>query len=182
MATIKKISGLPSVTTPNSTDKLLVEDSSGNLIYTTVSGVNNHTHSYLPLSGGTMTGTIVTRSNTGPALNLRNESSYTSTINYDTSGNEALAINLKNTVTSFMVNHGVDGSQWTANGKWTSVTPTLQAKNKCVYINELIPNNASPSYNLKVNGTSYFSDKVYVGSSSSYISYNSSTGALEFNC
>ena len=30
-------------------------------------------------------------------------------------------------------------------------------------------------------GTSYFSDKVYIGSSS-YISYNSSTGALEFNC
>ncbi len=46
MATIKKISGLSSVTTPGSTDKLLVEDSSGNLKYTTVGGVNNHTHSY----------------------------------------------------------------------------------------------------------------------------------------
>ena len=79
-----------------------------------------------------------------------------------------------------MVNHGVDGSQWTANGKWTGVTPTLQAKNKCVYINELIPNDVSPSYNLKVNGTSYFSDKVYIGSSSSYISYNSSTESLDF--
>ena len=39
MATIKKISGLSSVTTPGSTDKLLVEDSSGNLKYTTVGGV-----------------------------------------------------------------------------------------------------------------------------------------------
>lgn len=46
MATIKKISGLSSVTTPGSTDKLLVEDSNGNLKYTTVGGVNNHTHSY----------------------------------------------------------------------------------------------------------------------------------------
>ena len=46
MATIKKISGLSSITTPGSTDKLLVEDSSGNLKYTTVGGVNNHTHSY----------------------------------------------------------------------------------------------------------------------------------------
>lgn len=46
MATIKKISGLSSVGTPGSTDKLLVEDSSGNLKYTTVGAVNNHTHSY----------------------------------------------------------------------------------------------------------------------------------------
>ncbi len=46
MATIKKISGLSSVATPGSTDKLLVEDSSGNLKYTTVGGVNTHTHSY----------------------------------------------------------------------------------------------------------------------------------------
>ena len=159
-------------TTFNGNATSATNDSNGNRI----------TSTYLPLSGGTMTGTIMTRSNTGPALNLRNESAYMSTINYDTSGNEALAINLKNTVTSFMVNHGVDGSQWTANGKWTSVTPTLQAKNKCVYINELIPNDTSPSYNLKVNGTSYFSNKVYIGSSSSYISYNNSTGALEFNC
>ena len=46
MATIKKISGLPSVATPRSADKLLVEDSSGNFGYTTVGAVNNHTHSY----------------------------------------------------------------------------------------------------------------------------------------
>ena len=39
MATIKKISGLSSTTTPGSADKLLIEDSSGNLKYTTVGGV-----------------------------------------------------------------------------------------------------------------------------------------------
>ena len=183
MATIKKISGLDNTTTLTSDDYLIVEDAStGTLARTTVGAVNTHTHSYLPLSGGTMTGTIVTRENTGPALVLRNASSWASTINYDTAGNEALSINLKNPITSFMVNHGVDGLQWTEPARWSNVVPTLQAKNKCVYINELIPNDVSPSYNLKVNGTSYFSDKMYIGSSSSYISYNSSTGALEFNC
>lgn len=45
MATIKKISGLSSVTTPGSTDKLLVEDSNGNLKYTTVGAVNNQSSS-----------------------------------------------------------------------------------------------------------------------------------------
>ena len=39
MATIKKISGLSSTTTPGSSDKLLIEDSSGNLKYTTVNDV-----------------------------------------------------------------------------------------------------------------------------------------------
>ena len=57
MATIKKISGLSSVATPGSTDKLLVEDPSGNLKYTTVGGVNNHTHKYAGSSsaGGSAT-------------------------------------------------------------------------------------------------------------------------------
>lgn len=68
MATIKKISGLTSVATPGSADKLLIEDSSGNLKYTTVSGVNNHTHSYLPLSGGTVTG-VTSFSNTTSSTN-----------------------------------------------------------------------------------------------------------------
>lgn len=126
--------------------------------------------------------TIMARINTGPALTLNNSDVARSTINYDTAGDEALAINLKHPSASFMINHGVDGSEWKSNSSWINVAPTLQAKNKCVYINELIPNGTSPSYNLKVNGTSYFSDKVYIGSSSSYISYNSSTGALEFNC
>lgn len=60
MATIKKISGLSSVTTPGSTDKLLVEDSSGNLKYTTVGGVNNHTHSYAgsASAGGSATSSL----------------------------------------------------------------------------------------------------------------------------
>ena len=60
MATIKKISGLSSVTTPGSTDKLLVEDSNGNLKYTTVGGVNNHTHSYAgsASAGGSATSSL----------------------------------------------------------------------------------------------------------------------------
>ena len=66
MATIKKISGLSSVTTPGSTDKLLIEDSSGNLKYTTVGGVNTHTHNYLSLTGGNVTG-VTLFSNTTPS-------------------------------------------------------------------------------------------------------------------
>ena len=63
MATIKKISGLSSVTTPSSTDKLLVEDSSGNLKYTTVGGVNNHTHSYAGSSSAGGSATTLSLSN-----------------------------------------------------------------------------------------------------------------------
>lgn len=108
---------------------------------------------YLKLAGGTMTGTINTPENTKPAVNFRSGSSgYTATLNYDTSGNEALAINLKNAVTSFMINTGVDGATWTTSGKWTAVTPALQVKNNSVYINELIPNGTTPTYKLNVNG------------------------------
>ena len=108
---------------------------------------------YLKLAGGTMTGTINTPENTKPAVNFRSGSSaYTATLNYDTSGNEALAVNLKNAVTSFMVNTGVDGATWTASGKWTGVNPALQVKNNSVYINELIPNGTTPAYKLNVNG------------------------------
>ena len=63
MATIKKISGLSSITTPGSTDKLLVEDSSGNLKYTTVGGVNNHTHSYAGSSSAGGSATTLSLSN-----------------------------------------------------------------------------------------------------------------------
>ena len=63
MATIKKISGLSSVATPGSTDKLLVEDSSGNLKYTTVGGVNNHTHSYAGSSSAGGSATTLSLSN-----------------------------------------------------------------------------------------------------------------------
>ena len=58
MATIKKISGISDAGSLTTNHRLLVEDPSGNLRSTTVGAVNNHTHSYLPLAGGAMTGNI----------------------------------------------------------------------------------------------------------------------------
>lgn len=109
--------------------------------------------SSLKLNGGNMRGTIRTVQDTKPAINFRAASTnYGVTLNYDSSGNEALALNIKNSVTSFLVNTNVDGESWTSNGKWSRTTPALQIKNNCVYINELIPNNVKPSYKLNVNG------------------------------
>lgn len=114
---------------------------------------NTFADSYLKLNGGNMRGTIRTVQDTKPAINFRAASTnYGVTLNYDSSGNEALALNIKNSVTSFLVNTNVDGESWTSNGKWSSTTPALQIKNNCVYINELIPNNVKPSYKLNVNG------------------------------
>lgn len=107
---------------------------------------------YLKLAGGTMTGVINMPENKA-TMNFRStNASYYATVNYDTNGNEALAINLKNAVTSFMVNTGTDGTTWTAAGKWNTVTPALQVKNNSVYINELIPNGTTLAYKLNVNG------------------------------
>ena len=114
---------------------------------------NTFADSYLKLNGGNMRGTIRTVQDTKPAINFRAaNTNYGVTLNYDSSGNEALALNIKNSVTSFLVNTNVDGESWTSNGKWCSTTPALQIKNNCVYINELIPNNVKPSYKLNVNG------------------------------
>lgn len=114
---------------------------------------NTFANSYLKLNGGNMRGTIRTVQDTKPAINFRAaNTNYGVTLNYDSSGNEALALNIKNSVTSFLVNTNVDGESWTSNGKWSSTTPALQIKNNCVYINELIPNNVKPSYKLNVNG------------------------------
>ena len=66
MATIKKISGVDDVGSLAATHRLLVEDSNGNLRSTTVGAVNAHTHSYLPLAGGTVTG-VTSFSNTTPS-------------------------------------------------------------------------------------------------------------------
>ena len=67
MATIKKISGISDAGSLTTSHRLLVEDPSGNLRSTTVGAVNNHTHSYLPLSGGDTSGNISRTSYKGGA-------------------------------------------------------------------------------------------------------------------
>ena len=109
---------------------------------------------YLKLIGGSMGGTIKTIMDSKPAIDFRgNHNSYGATLNYDTAGNEALAVNIRNSSTSFMINSGVNGNTWTSSGKYVTVTPTLQVKGKHVSINKFIPDNATPTHTLEVNGS-----------------------------
>lgn len=111
-------------------------------------------NTYLNLGGGTMSGTITTVKDSKPAIDFRGpHDSYGATLNYDTAGNEALAVNLQRSVTSFMVNSGINGKTWTSSGKYGTVTPTLQVKGKYVSINKFIPDNATPAHTLEVNGS-----------------------------
>lgn len=115
---------------------------------------NTISSTYLKLIGGTMSGTITTVKESKPAIDFRGpHGSYGATINYDTAGNEALAVNLQNSTTSFMVNSGINGKTWTGSGKYSTVTPTLQIKGKCVSINKFIPDNTTPTHTLEVNGS-----------------------------
>lgn len=120
------------------------QDGNGNTISST----------YLKLIGGAMSGTITTVKDSKPAIDFRGpHDSYGATLNYDTAGNEALAVNLQQATTSFMINSGVNGNTWTSSGKYSTVTPTLQIKGKCVSINKFIPDNTTPTHTLEVNGS-----------------------------
>lgn len=115
---------------------------------------NTISSTYLKLIGGAMSGTITTVKDSKPAIDFRGpHGSYGATLNYDTAGNEALAVNLQQATTSFMVNSGVNGNTWTSSGKYRTVTPTLQIKGKCVSINKFIPDNTTPTHTLEVNGS-----------------------------
>lgn len=115
--------------------------------------------SYLPLSGGTMSGTINFAVNK-LAMNFRNDTaSYYTGIMYQTTGNEALVFAARNAVTSFMFKCGLDPTAMTSS-TWTTTTPSVQIKGQSLYINSLIANGAAPSYNFYVNGTSYLTDRL----------------------
>lgn len=111
----------------------------------------SHSHSYLPLEGGTMRGCINTQVNT-KCLELRStNASYYTHMSYQTTGNEALVLGFKNKVTSFIIAHGEDPAN-IASDRWTKVKPSLQVKANCVAINHLIPNDVSPAHTLIVGG------------------------------
>lgn len=139
-------------------------DGSGNLSITTST---NHSHSqYLPLAGGTMTGTI-NFNNDVLACNFRaNNASYRSGVMHQSSGNEALVFAAANAVTSFIFKCGKDPVGMSSS-TWTSITPSMQIKNQSVYINSLIANGTTPSYNLYVNGSTRCNGTLGVGTGSS---------------
>lgn len=115
--------------------------------------------SYLPLSGGTMTGNL-TFANGAKYINLRNgHDSYDGGMYYNTPGNEALIFACKNPVTSWIFEAGLSctstGTSWqTFDGaSGHPAVPSLQIKNQQVAINKLIANGTSLSYTLDVNGS-----------------------------
>lgn len=84
----------------------------------------SHSHSYLPLSGGTLTGNL-TITETKNILLRPNNSGYTAGIGYDTNGNECIALWAKNTVTRLRWYAGTDMTNMAA-GTMMGITPDFE--------------------------------------------------------
>lgn len=113
----------------------------------------SHTHSYLPLSGGTLT-SVLNISSDRAQINLRpGHASYDGVISYQTSGNEAMIFSTKQAVTSFIFVNGEDIITNMSSSRWQSLKPGLQIKQNCVAIGKLIANGVTPAYTLDVQGT-----------------------------
>ena len=149
-------------------------DGSGNLSITTST---NHSHSqYLPLAGGTMTGTINFNKDMLACNFKGSDPIYDIGIMHQTSGNEALVFAAADIATSFIFKCGQKPTTMTSS-TWTNITPSMQIKNQSVYINSLIANGVTPSYNLYVNGPTRCNGDLAVGEgngSSAIISFFSS--------
>lgn len=108
--------------------------------------------SYLPLSGGHMTGIMCTPVN-AVGINFRDgNTTYGATTSYQTSGNEALVFATIYAPTSFIFVNGENSETHHENNRWQSLTPGLQIKENKVAIGKLIANGASQTYPLEVNG------------------------------
>ena len=147
-------------------------NSAGSVAWGNVSGKPSsftpasHTHPYLPLAGGTMTGTINFTSNK-LACNFRPESSgYRTGIMHQTYGSEALVFATTSAFTSFIFKCGQDPTSMT-NNTWANITPSMQIIQQSVYINSLIANTVTSGYNLYVNGTTRCNGTLGVGNGSS---------------
>lgn len=113
---------------------------------------------YLPLTGGTMTGTIFhTGESTGRRIitgNLRNAG-----IKYDYTGRESLIISAgtyANAGISFYTANELNMND--SNGQWNTVSPSVHILKKSLAINYNLTED--PTYNLYVNGTSYFTGPI----------------------
>ena len=86
-------------------------------------------------------------------MNFRpNLASYTTGFYYGTTGNEALTLTTKNTVTAIQFMNGQDPATLVGDS-WRGLVPALQIKYNKVAINKALGENAEPSYNLDVNGS-----------------------------
>lgn len=158
LATARTISLTGSVTGSGSFD------GSGNL---TISTSTNHSHSqYLPLAGGTMTGTINFTTNKLACMFGGSTSAYYSGVMHQNFGNEAVVFAATNSVTSFIFKCGQNPTSM-ANNTWANITPSMQIKSQSVYINSLIGNGVTPAYNLYVNGSTRCNGTLGVGNGSS---------------
>lgn len=104
------------------------------------------------LTASTLTGKLVVQENAfnvnfRPGLTI-----YTTGFYYGTSGNEALTLTTKNTVTAIQFMNGQDPSLLTSSS-WSSLKPALQIKYNKVAINKVLGADQSPSYELDVNGS-----------------------------
>ena len=88
------------------------------------------------------------------ALNLRpDNSSYYTTLSYQTDGNEAAVFATKSAVTSFLFVNGEDSVTNHSSSRWKSITGTgVQIKNNCVSIGSGWASGTTPDYKLKVGG------------------------------
>lgn len=127
---------------------------------------SSHTHNYLPLSGGTMTGTINFTTNKLACMFGDSTSAYYSGVMHQNFGNEAVVFAATNSVTSFIFKCGQNPTSM-ANNTWANITPSMQIKSQSVYINSLIGNGVTPAYNLYVNGSTRCNGILGVGNGSS---------------
>lgn len=139
--------------------------------------ISNATTNYLPLAGGTMTGTTIFPENK-LAHHFRNNSGYHSGVMYQTASNEALVFANKNAVTSFMFLTGTDPTTMSG-GTWASATPAMQIKQNSVYINKLSPNATDPTHKLYVNGNSRVDGDINI-SGGVDLKYDSTKKCLSF--
>ena len=126
----------------------------------------SHTHPYLPLAGGTMTGTINFTTNKLACMFGGSTSAYYSGVMHQNFGNEAVVFAATNSATSFIFKCGQNPTSM-ANNTWANITPSMQIKSQSVYINSLIGNGVTPAYNLYVNGSTRCNGTLGVGNGSS---------------
>lgn len=149
-------------------------NSSGNGYFSNTLGIGGTNTSYKLYVNGTSlhTNTININPNT-VAIDFRyNDDRLHSTISYQTSGNEALVFANKYDCASFLFITNEDSVTNHGSDRWKSLTSAgLQIKENCVQIGGLWGNDVHPDYKLKVNGTSYFTNNMFIHRDRSLIQY-----------